>query len=174
MLVRSETERNLSTNNRILVPLDGSQRAEAIVPHVEEVAKLYEAKIILAQVIRSNYQTASYGDIEESVSNDLFNQVGKHQEIRQIRDAKQYLLDWSTKLRNQGFEVEANLLYGRPIESVIQVADNIDADLIAMTSHGQTGLDKVFYGSVSSSLLNQANRPLLLIRSGKAPTENLV
>ncbi|PSO63129.1 MAG: hypothetical protein BRC36_08785 [Cyanobacteria bacterium QH_2_48_84] len=158
MLVRSETERNLSTNNRVLVPLDGSQRAEAIVPHVEEVAKLYEAKIILAQVIRSNYQTASYGDIEESVSNDLFNQVGKHQEIRQIRDAKQYLLDWSTKLRNQGFEVEANLLYGRPIESIIQVADNIDADLIAMTSHGQTGLDKVFYGSVSSSLLNQANR----------------
>jgi nucleotide-binding universal stress UspA family protein len=45
------------------------------------------------------------------------------------------------------------------------VADREQADLIAMASHGRTGLARVFYGSVASGVLNQADRPLLLIRT---------
>ena len=48
---------------------------------------------------------------------------------------------------------------------IIDVAEREDADLIAMASHGHTGLARVFYGSVAAGVLNKADRPLLLIRA---------
>ena len=177
LLVSSETEVNLLTNNRILVPLDGSKRAEAALPHAKGVAKLYNAQIILVRVVRTNYQTAVFDNLEqeldeEDVSEHIFRSLGKHQEVGRIKDARQYLLDWQASLQEEGFEVEGTLLSGRPIEGIIQVAQETDADLIAMTSHGQTGLARVFYGDVASGLLNRAARPLLLIRTGETPVQN--
>ena len=54
---------------------------------------------------------------------------------------------------------------GPAVERILQIAEEENADLIAMASHGGGGLTRVFYGSVAAGVLNRANRPLLVIRS---------
>jgi nucleotide-binding universal stress UspA family protein len=51
------------------------------------------------------------------------------------------------------------------VEAITKTAELEGADLIAMASHGRTGLSQVFYGSVAAGVLHRANRPLLLVRS---------
>jgi len=54
---------------------------------------------------------------------------------------------------------------GPVVETIITVAEGEGADLIAMASHGRTGLSRVFYGSIAAGVLQRVDRPLLLIRS---------
>ncbi len=182
LLVRPETKASMETNQQILVPLDGSIRSEAVIPHVKGIATLYNAQITLVRIVRTGYQTTVFADLEkdlkeELVSDKLFNKLGQHQEIERVKEARQYLLNWQKKLQDQGFDVEVTLMYGRPIDSIIELAEEINADLIAMTSKGKTGLDQVFYGSVASGVLNRSIRPLLLVSTGKtvqSPVKNFV
>ncbi|NER21229.1 MAG: universal stress protein [Symploca sp. SIO1B1] len=176
LLVRPETKPSTETNKRILVPLDGSIRSETVIPHVEGIATLYNAKITLVRIVRTGYQTTVFADLEqdikeELVSEKLFNKLGQHQEIERVKEARQYLLNWQKQLQDQGLDVEVALMYGRPIDSIIKIAEEINADLIAMTSKGRTGLEQVFYGSVASGILNRSTRPLLLVPARKAVDE---
>jgi nucleotide-binding universal stress UspA family protein len=56
-------------------------------------------------------------------------------------------------------------MYGRPVDSIARVAKNKDVDLIAMTSHGQSGLNNVLYGSVASGLMHRVSCPFLLVQA---------
>jgi nucleotide-binding universal stress UspA family protein len=64
-----------------------------------------------------------------------------------------------------GFDTNALVMHGPVVESIIKAANTEDVDLIAMASHGRSGLGHVFYGSVAAGVLNRIDRPLLLIRS---------
>lgn len=57
------------------------------------------------------------------------------------------------------------MAYGPVVEEIAQSAEREEADLIAMASHGRTGLARVFYGSVAAGVLHRLDRPLFLIRS---------
>lgn len=172
LVAHTETKWDLVTNNRLLVPLDGSKRAEKIIPHVEAVAKLYDAQVVLMQVVSMIQKTTSFEDLdkefkEEALHDHLFRQVARDQEVARVKKARDYLLSWRDRLRHKGMNVEVKLLHGRPVEGIMQVAEQINADLIMMTSHGRTGLSQVFYGSITSGVLNQVRRPLLLVRPGE-------
>jgi nucleotide-binding universal stress UspA family protein len=54
---------------------------------------------------------------------------------------------------------------GPIVEEIINIADRENVDLIAMASHGRTGLPRAFYGSVAAGILHRIDRPLLLVRS---------
>jgi nucleotide-binding universal stress UspA family protein len=58
---------------------------------------------------------------------------------------------------------------GPVVEAIAKVADQEDCDLIALASHGRSGLSQVFYGSVAAGLLQRVSRPLLLVRSHSIP-----
>jgi nucleotide-binding universal stress UspA family protein len=174
LMVHEETSAEQESNNQILVALDGSKHAEAILPHVESVAHLYEASVTLVRVVTTAYQTAVMYDVDETTANGQPKPAGEHtsvmkelsreQEAERFEQARQYLVEKREKLRAKGLDTHAVLLQGRPVESIVHVAESIDADLIAMTSHGRSGLSQVFYGSVSSGVLNRTKRPLLLVR----------
>jgi len=145
LIAASNTDISLKTNNRILVPLDGSKESEQIMPHVQHIGQMYEAKIILMRVVTSASHKAAFVNLnkeikEEVVPEHLLSQLGKHQELDRIKEAKTYLLNWRNQFQEHGYEVEVNLLYGRPIDSIIAVAENTQPDLIAMTSSAKTGL----------------------------------
>jgi nucleotide-binding universal stress UspA family protein len=168
---------DLKTNNRILVPVDGSKEAEQILPHVQHIAQMYEAKIILLRVVRSANHKAAFVNLdkeikEEIVPEHLLSQLGKHQELDRIKKAKDYLLNWRNQFQEHGYEVEVNLLYGRPIDSIIAVAEKSNADLIAMTSQAKAGLEQFLYGSVASGLLNRLARPMLIVHTSEVPVRN--
>ena len=141
---------------KILVPLDGSKRAERILPHVEEMAKRYKAKVIFLHVIEYKAITTTEGSFI-TMSDQEFDQAKKQAEK---------LLDViKEEFRKKDIESHAHILYGPVVESIINIALQEGADLIALASHGRGGLSRVFYGSVAAGLLHRVDRPLLIIRS---------
>jgi len=144
---------------KIMVPLDGSERAEKILPHVEELARLYDAKVIFLRVLEPPHVAS--GIARASVAPALYNRELQ----RRKEDAVSYLAAWQGKFREKGIAAGTRLEDGPIVEAIIGAAKREGADLIALASHGRTGLSQVFYGSVAAGVLNRADRPLLLIRS---------
>lgn len=140
----------------ILVPLDGSKRAETILSQVEQMSQCFDAKVIFMQVIEPYYVVADpYGAMAPNV--DAFEQ--------QAREAEIYLDALHKKFDEKGIETKQLVEHGPIVETIISVAEREEADLIAMASHGRSGLSRVFYGSVAAGVLQRVDRPLLLIRS---------
>ena len=140
----------------ILVPLDGSKRAEAILPHVEEMAHRFEAKVVFMQVVESHSLAAGpYGTVELNIP----------EFERRTMKADAYLKARRGEFREKGIEAEKCVEHGPIVETIIDVAVREGTDLIAMASHGRSGLSRVFYGSVTAGVLQRVDRPLLLIRA---------
>jgi nucleotide-binding universal stress UspA family protein len=141
----------------ILVPLDGSGRAEKILPHVVSLAQCYSARVILLQVIElTPMLIVDYG-LPGGILPELVEQTKN--------EAEAYLASWQEKFNEKNIENSSRVEQGSIVETVIRVAEQEDVDLIAMASHGRTGLSHVFYGSVASGILHRIDRPLLLIRA---------
>jgi nucleotide-binding universal stress UspA family protein len=141
----------------IVVPLDGSKRAESILPHAESLARCLGARIVLLQVVEPNvamitpYDMVPYYDPKEAE--------------RLLGESRGYLIAKESELRAQGIDVKAVVESGPVVTVILDVAEREQADLIAMASHGRSGLGRVFYGSVAAGILHKADRPLLLIRA---------
>ena len=143
--------------NYILVPLDGSERAEAILPHVEELAKRYDAQVILMQVV----ETVPLHAGPEGAAVAL-----EQQELeRNTEQALSYLTTLLEEFRAKDIEARTSVYYGPVVQAIIRAAKCESADLIAMASHGRSGMSQVFYGSVAVGVLHRVDRPLLLVRS---------
>ncbi len=141
----------------ILVPLDGSQRAEAILPHVESLARCTGAQIILLSIVDPPMNLVTPYDIMPNYMADEIQAM--------VDDGKAYLDEVAKTLRAKGLQVRTAVEYGAVVASIIEVAEREKADLLAMASHGRTGLSRVFYGSVAAGVLQRVDRPLLLIRA---------
>jgi nucleotide-binding universal stress UspA family protein len=140
----------------ILVPVDGSKRAEKILPYVEELALQRESTVIFLQVIEPPIDVIeSYGAAH--VEREHTKQI--------VAEAKRYLSTLVGELREKGAAAKCVVESGPVVRAILDVAEREHAELIAMASHGRTGLARVFYGSVAAGILQQADRPLLLIRS---------
>lgn len=141
----------------ILVPLDGSARAEAILPHVVELARLYQAKVIFVQVVEPEPLIIGPDVVYPMINQEMVEE--------RTRAAEAYLAGKKAEFSQQEVEVESYVAHGPVVEEIIRYANRTKADLIAMASHGRTGLSRVFYGSVAAGVLNRIDRPLLLIRA---------
>ena len=152
----------------IVVPLDGSPRAERILPHVTELAKRFGARVILVRVVTEEHSLVAPIDYQVAVRASLPNQPVAHEESQYVI-ALSYLEHVQMRLQNNRVEANAEVLDGPVVQAIIEVAQKENADLIAMASHGRTGLGQVFYGSVAAGLLHRADRPLLIIRAQDQP-----
>ena len=142
---------------KILVPLDGSKRAEAILPHVEGLIEDNGGEVMLLQVIEPHAlivtPVGGYPLIEQEWLK------------RETQNAEKYLIALQNKLRLKGISSRKHIAQGPIVEEIINAAEREDADLIAMASHGRTGLSRAFYGSVAAGVLHRIDRPLLIVRS---------
>jgi nucleotide-binding universal stress UspA family protein len=142
---------------KILVPLDGSARAEKILPHVEEMARRYQAKIILLKVDEPPMM------LERDEVIDAAAYTAERRGQKDATDA--YLALIREKLLGRGLQVGLRVGYGSIVKAILDTAAEEDADLVAMASHGLTALPRQFYGSTTAAVLQRIDRPLLLIRS---------
>jgi nucleotide-binding universal stress UspA family protein len=142
--------------HKILVPLDGSKRAEKILPHVEELALRYKAKIIFLQVIENKIAPTTEGAFIYFTDQE-FEQAKKQ--------AETHLAGIQGEFREKNIECQKRVTFGPVVEGIISMAAKEGVDLIALASHGRGGLSRVFYGSVAAGLLHRVDRPLLIIRS---------
>jgi nucleotide-binding universal stress UspA family protein len=142
--------------NTILVPLDGSKRAEMILPYVEDIARLRNSTLIFLQVIDPSVLMAAPHDLPY---------YDAALAARWIEEAEAYLAGLQSEFREKGLAVKVFVEQGPVVHTILEVAQREKADLIAIASHGRTGLARVFYGSVAAGVLQRADRPLLLIRA---------
>ncbi|MBE2237555.1 MAG: universal stress protein [Caldilineaceae bacterium] len=161
LTVRYTMRANISRGRRmyktILVPLDGSPRAETILSHAASLAAKYQAKLVLLQVVEPIVAMVTPYDMVPYVDKDAAE--------RSMEEAKSYLAGKEGELRGQGIEAKSVVESGPVVSVILNVAEREKADLVAMASHGRTGLSRVFYGSVAAGILHKADRPLLLIRA---------
>jgi len=142
---------------KILVPLDGSQRAEAILPHVEDLASRYQSTILLLQVVEPTIAyTSPY---------DVYPELSLEDAERRAEDVSVYLSNLASRFQGEGLHAQCHIEHGPVVTAIMDLANSEDVDLIAMASHGRTGLARVFYGSVAAGVLSHVDRPLLLVRS---------
>jgi nucleotide-binding universal stress UspA family protein len=143
--------------SNILVPLDGSARAERILPFVEALAMQFGSRITLLQVVEPNIAMVSPYDIAP------YNALEEDQ--RHVAEAREYLAGQEGSFRTKGFDSRSIVDTGPIVATICSAAEREKCDLIAMASHGRSGLSRVFYGSVAAGVLQRADRPLLLIRA---------
>lgn len=141
----------------ILVPLDGSKRAEKILPHVKKLAQCTGANVILMQVVVPVYYMM---DPQLSYVN-----INVEETQWRLEEAKGYLDKLGQEFSEKTLKVETRVEQGPVVENIIETAQNLDASIIALASHGRSGLGQVFYGSVTAGILQRVDRPLLVVRS---------
>ena len=141
----------------ILVPLDQSKRAQAILPHVENLAMLYSAKVIFLVVVEPLRAVVASGG--------QYTSIHKEGLAAQEDEIENYLSGLQGEFREKGIESVARLAHGPVVAEIIRTANTDNVDLIAMASHGRGGLARVFYGSVAAGVLQRIDRPLLIIRA---------
>ena len=142
--------------NTILVPLDGSKLAERILSHVEGLARCYNSTIVFLQVVRP----PSF----EGASENGYDRISK-KNLEEMYRADSYLKGIEGEFREKGMKTQTRVKCGPIVRTITDTAASVGADLIAISSHGRTGLPRVFYGSVAAGLLHRVDRPLLVIRS---------
>jgi nucleotide-binding universal stress UspA family protein len=84
---------------------------------------------------------------------------------RRTKEAESYLAALQGEFREKGIEAQTRVAHGPVVDAILESAESEGADLIALASHGRSGLSRVFYGSVAAGVLHRVDRPLLLIRS---------
>ncbi len=150
---------------RILVPLDGSKIGEAALPYIEElVSKLQpepKVEVTLLQVVSSMAHWIIAGEATAKVAYT-------EEEMKQIQaKALDYLNKASEGLRNRGAIVKVEVRTGRAADEIIKFADEIKADLVAMSTHGRSGITRWAFGSVTDRVLQSGTAPILTVRAPK-------
>jgi nucleotide-binding universal stress UspA family protein len=139
--------------NHILVPLDNSRLAECVLPHVLAIAPVMNARITLAHVMEHSYNrdgTPAVDPVDWHLS--------KHK-------SEKYLEQIAEELRKSDLKVDQAILEGNPAESVIEFARNNDVDLIALSTHGNSGLSGWNVSGVVQKILSRSHKSTLLVRA---------
>lgn len=147
---------------RILVALDGSELAERVLPHVEALAKAFGSTLVLLQATTSPAKLMAElsGDIDMAPSIvDPTEILEEEQE-----EVGEYLTQISARVKAAGWTVQTDEPQGDAADTIVKRATDLKADLIAMTTHGRSGLGKLVFGSVAESVLHHAPCPILLVR----------
>ena len=141
----------------ILVPLDGSKRAETILGHVEDIAKSNGGHVIFLKVEEEPIMLERDEVIDIEKYHEMF--------VKKIALSQGYLDDLQGRFNEKGIDTDTKLAYGSVVKAILNTAAETGADLIAMATHGLSGLARVSYGSVAAGVLQAADIPILLIRS---------
>lgn len=143
---------------RALVPLDGSPESEAIIPFLLEVAGPLDMSVVLLRVLEPIPPSVIEGTRHVTVD-DVEGRT---------RDAEEYLAPVAIALRKRGIDARPIVRRGEPAAEIVTAARAEKADMIAMTTHGRSGLGRLLFGSVAEAVLRAADVPVFLMRQTAA------
>ena len=148
--------------NKVLVPVDGSVVAEAVLPFIEQIAGPLDMQITLLRVVPLTSLDV-VGMAGDAVAGGPI--------VKEL-DAQGYLEPLVEALKAKGIRAGARVRIGDPSTEIVAAAKEIEADLIAMTTHGRSGLGRLLFGSVAESVLRTAPIPVFLMRMTEAALES--
>lgn len=138
---------------KILVPLDGSPLAEEALPHAEALAKSEGAEIILLRVAVTPARYLFAHNPAEG--NNIIKMIEK--------EAKDYMKAEVSKLQDEGIKVTGVTRDGIAPDTILDVAEETNADVIAMSTHGRSGVQRWLMGSVAEKVVHHSHIPVMLI-----------
>ncbi len=136
---------------KILVTLDGSQTAEQILPHIQALSN-GGGEVHLLRVAMAH--TLPGVDLTEA-------------QVEVVKEAEEYLKGVEDGLKQKGVKVESHIRYGHPAEEILDHTEHRDFGLIAMTTHGRSGVGRWLMGSVAEKVVRSCPIPVLVVRSSK-------
>jgi nucleotide-binding universal stress UspA family protein len=144
---------------KIMVPLDGSELAECVLPHVEAFVNGFNLRdVILIRVVEP--EAPSYqGEFPEDPR-----AVAQRQASRKS-SAQDYLDKVATRIKHEGTTVRAEALVGRVTEILADYAEKNGIEIILIATHGRSGVTRWVRGSVADKILRSANVPVLMVRA---------
>ena len=148
----------------IMVPLDGSEVAECVIPQLEMVAKSCqpEPKVTLVRVVTplKLYSGFEYGGMVEYISPEQIQRL----EDDNAKNAKDYLVKQVNRLKIDGIVAEAQVTFGMASQTLTKYAEDNGVDLIIIATHGRSGINEWFWGSVAERVLKTSRVPVLMVR----------
>ena len=132
---------------RIVVPLDGSLSAEAILPQVRRMLYRNDSEVILVRAVNPPM-------VENAIT------VAE----AELGAAREYILGQLERFEKAGVRAKFVVRIGSPVEVILDVAEEQRATMIAMATHGATGLMRLLFGSVAEGLIRKSPIPVLLVR----------
>jgi nucleotide-binding universal stress UspA family protein len=148
---------------RILVPLDGSALGEAALPHAEELAKMAGAEIILVHVVSPQHYEITLAESLSSHLSRLSQEYAEHA----TAVARDYLGLVAKRLAYNGIAAQVVVELGPPSEKILACARERLVDLIALSTHGRSGVGLLVMGSVANKVVHSAEIPVLLVKPNR-------
>ena len=144
---------------KIMVPLDGSELAECVLPHVEGLIKgCHVSNVVFVRVLEP---PATSHVREVSISPEFYEKA----ESDRKSAAKDYLDQIKNRLKYEGTELHSEVLVGRVADSLADYTEKNDIDLILMATHGRSGVTRWVRGSIADKILRSSNAPVLMVRA---------
>jgi len=141
----------------ILIPLDGSRRAEVILDPIEKLARQHQSRVTFLRVEAPPIMLG----YDEVIDEKAYRKMRKKQKKR----VNAYLTLLKEEFQKKGIEAEFKIVYGSVVESILNAAKNSNCDLIAMATRGLNGSLPVICSSIAVGLMQKADCPLLLVRN---------
>jgi len=164
LLVRSDvpqTETGAGKLEKILVLLDGSEFSESTLPFIERIAGCRETEVYLLRVIEpvaTPHLAVHAGGFDwEKYEKDLAAHLEK--------ETKHYLQRKENSLRGKAVTVTSIVLAGKPTHVILEYAEDKAFDLIALSTHGLSGITKWVYGSVAAGIIERSSNHIFLVRN---------
>jgi nucleotide-binding universal stress UspA family protein len=146
--------------SHILVPLDGSELAEGVLPYAKDLGRRLHAKIHFLWVVEGKIPVL----LEAGSDGTSPIEIAAEQTERERKQADNYLSQLVSNWRGEGVDAGCTVVEGAPAVKIIETAHSLDVDLIAMSTHGRSGLGRLVSGSVADEVLREAGIPVLLVK----------
>lgn len=150
----------------LVVPLDGSELAESVFPHVESLAGISNAQVILLRVCEPPAMPTYYSP-ELSEIPLHWGQYAQQETARCKEVSSKYLVNIETRFTKNNINVRSETLVGKAADEIINYANKTPYGVIVMATHGRSGLSRLVYGSVAANILVGVTNPILLIKPTK-------
>ncbi|MCL2678894.1 MAG: universal stress protein [Dehalococcoidia bacterium] len=149
---------------RILVALDGTKSAEAVLPSVEAIATQWGKDSVQIILIRTCTPTQICSDYPSDLEQSWEARV-EQENLKCSLVAGAYLADIEKHFKDAGFRVRSEIPFGDPAEEILQASVNNNANLIAMVLHGRSGISRWAYGDTAEDVMLGARTPIMLVKS---------
>ncbi|MDS0474113.1 universal stress protein [Natrinema sp. 1APR25-10V2] len=144
---------------KILVPTDGSETAEAAVDHALDLAEKYEAGLHALYIVDTDSMSLSLG--AEQLDRIEQGQYGEMEEVRERAErATGHVAD---RARERGLETVEHVSAGKPHSLIADYIEDNGIDLVVMGSHGRSGIRRALLGSVTERTLRSTHVPVLVV-----------
>ena len=150
----------------IMVPLDGSELAECVLPHVEGfIAECRVKSIVLVRVVEPAPMKFDDTAAISATSRELLVENIRRIEEKRQSAALDYLNGVARRLKQEGVKISAEVLVGRVAESLADYTETKGIDLIIIATHGRSGISRWVRGSIADKVLHFSPVPVLVVRA---------